>query len=160
MWKFALHRLVGPRYQPVATSNVHEESCDATSPTLQDVVRDRDKQRQRTALTFVLSTVCLLASASFFLYRVRHRISDHQCMRRMSAPSTSRLTSRLDWSKGLTARLLQGPALDAVRFEWVRFADEFEPDLYSGYPSAASEEAWGKLWDCKLGRPQTCPQRR
>lgn len=36
-----------------------------------------------------------------------------------------------------------------MKFEWTTFADTFEPDVYSGYPSAASEKAWGALWDCK-----------
>lgn len=27
------------------------------------------------------------------------------------------------------------------------FADEFQPDDYSGYPTAQSEATWANLWD-------------
>lgn len=50
-----------------------------------------------------------------------------------------------------------GPALEAVRFEWVTFNDAFQADEYSGYPSAASEKEWAKLWDCEFGALKAGP---
>jgi hypothetical protein len=52
-------------------------------------------------------------------------------------------------SSQLTTTLI-GPALEAVELELVTFNDTFQPDEYSGYPSATSEKAWAALWDCDL----------
>ncbi|KAL3961288.1 hypothetical protein ACCO45_002811 [Purpureocillium lilacinum] len=131
MWKVAQDRLRQLRYQRVATSSVDDGdeisySSELTLPVADDAEFIESKRNLRTLVTFAFSSLCLFSSVSFFLYRLRHQVTDERCMRRMSAPS---------------------PVLDAVKFEWTTFADTFEPDVYSGYPSAASEKAWGALWD-------------
>lgn len=73
-----------------------------------------------------------------------------ECPLLVSAVS-SNLSCRCCWHRlNLQNSYSLGPVLDAVRFEWTTFNDVFQPDEYSGYPSASSEAAWGKLWDCKF----------
>ncbi|KAJ6437211.1 sorting nexin-41 [Purpureocillium lavendulum] len=132
MWKVAQDKLRRQlRYERVATASADDAdersySSDLTLPIIEDDAPIEGKRKWRALISFAFSSLCLFTSVSFFLYRLRHQVTDERCMRRMSAPS---------------------PALEAVKYEWLTFADSFQPDVYSGYPSAASEKAWGKLWD-------------
>jgi hypothetical protein len=96
----------------------------------------------------LLSLVALFVSSSFYLQAQRYRVTDDRCLRRMSAPSKS-LPVLCHRAVCHIANPFAGPALEAVSFEWTSFYDDFQPDIYSGYPSETSEQAWGKLWDCK-----------
>ncbi|KAK4455387.1 hypothetical protein QBC34DRAFT_432715 [Podospora aff. communis PSN243] len=84
----------------------------------------RPSNASLTLLAF--SLIVLFISSSSFIQARNNRVTDDRCLRRMSAPS---------------------PALEAIRFEWTSLHEEFQPDVYSGYPSLASEQAWAKLWD-------------
>ncbi|KAH8888131.1 hypothetical protein GQ53DRAFT_826688 [Thozetella sp. PMI_491] len=118
------------RYQPVTTA---ADEGDEDSSSLSSASTRVDEKSSLdgpisgwSALYLAVSTLCLFASITFFIQSNRYRVTDERCMRRMSAPS---------------------PVLEAVRYEWTNFNQVFQPDVYSGYPSAASEAAWASLWD-------------
>ncbi|KAI1203983.1 hypothetical protein F5X97DRAFT_337845 [Nemania serpens] len=109
--------------------SVSTTPSSATVPEFKDATELNAQRLRRwhsTQVLLVISSICFFFSLAFFIQQARVRITDERCTRRMSAPS---------------------PVLDAVRFEWTTFNDVFQPDEYSGYPSASSEAAWGKLWD-------------
>ncbi|RFU73233.1 tat pathway signal sequence [Trichoderma arundinaceum] len=123
MWNYGRSRLARQqRYQSVATPSDDEEFADQSV----DELRALDRTKVLHARIFLaFASLCLFLSLSFFIERVSSHVSDEKCTRRMSPPS---------------------PVLEAVRYEWTTFKN-FEPDVYSGYPSSASEAAWAKLWD-------------
>ncbi|KAL7939309.1 hypothetical protein V8C35DRAFT_275152 [Trichoderma chlorosporum] len=124
MWNFHHIRLMKQlRYQSVATPSDDGEVADQSLDELRALERTK-KLHSRIFLAF--ASLCLFLSLSLFMARVSNHVSDEKCTRRMSPPS---------------------PALEAVRYEWTTFSQFFEPDVYSGYPSSASEAAWAKLWD-------------
>ncbi|KAI0468034.1 hypothetical protein F4859DRAFT_222762 [Xylaria cf. heliscus] len=129
------------QYQPVGTVSGDEHEDDdsprssSTTPTLTEVplhektvavINRRSRRLHGTQILFVVSSICLLLSISFYTMQRRGRVTDDRCMHLMSAPS---------------------PAFESVRYEWTTFNDVFQPDEYSGYPSKSSEAAWAKLWD-------------
>ncbi|KAI1296024.1 hypothetical protein F5Y03DRAFT_399034 [Xylaria venustula] len=125
------------QYQPIRTES-RDESVDDGSPRSSSVtspltgenefpINNRQPRRwHSTQALFVLSSIVLFFSVSYYILQQRMRITDNVCMHRTSAPS---------------------PALKSVRYEWTTFNDVFQPDEYSGYPSNSSEAAWAKLWD-------------
>ncbi|KAM6488156.1 hypothetical protein HDV62DRAFT_14818 [Trichoderma sp. SZMC 28011] len=120
-WKSRLAERL--RYQSVATPSDDEELADESLGELRALERTK---RLHTRVFFAFASLCLFLSLSYYIERVSNHVSDERCTRRMSPPS---------------------PVLEAVRYEWTTFNQFFEPDIYSGYPSAASEAAWAKLWD-------------
>lgn len=92
MWKVAQDRLRQLRYQRVATSSVDDGdeisySSELTLPVVDDAEFIQSKRNLRTLVTFAFSSLCLFTSVSWFLYRLRHQVTDERCMRQMSAPS-------------------------------------------------------------------------
>ncbi|RAK97891.1 oxidase ustYa family protein [Aspergillus ibericus CBS 121593] len=122
MWELNPSRLFKRlRYQQIAS--IRDDALNG--------VAHSQKVSQRKSTLYILSHIaisclCLLVSISFFFSKYYHEVSDEKCVRRFSAPS---------------------PAMEAVELEWLTFNDNFQPDEYSGYPSATSEKAWGALWD-------------
>ncbi|PYI06049.1 hypothetical protein BO78DRAFT_418943 [Aspergillus sclerotiicarbonarius CBS 121057] len=121
MWELDPRRLFQRlRYQQVASIDEVTGSPGVGQKAVQR------KGRLYTLTHLSISFFCLIGSISFFFNKYYHQVSDDKCVRRFSAPS---------------------PALEAVELEWMTFNDVFQPDEYSGYPSATSEKAWAALWD-------------
>lgn len=157
MWELDLSHFLKPlRYQQVASIGddaFDDITSNSSPPGLPSVNGQKAVKRKSTMYTLshlFLSCLCLILSISFLFFKYYHELSDEKCLRRLSAPSLS--LHLKSCSSQLTTTTI-GPALEAVELELVTFNDTFQPDEYSGYPSATSEKAWGALWDCEFKPP-------
>ncbi|GAW23810.1 hypothetical protein ANO14919_133870 [Xylariales sp. No.14919] len=118
-------------YQPLDSGE--NERLTSPSPSASTLVEESHNSSWKykvskwySRILLFISLLTLFTSSATLIQRHRHRAGDRECTRRMSAPS---------------------PLLDSVEYEWRSFNDAFKPDVYSGYPNAQSEKAWGDLWD-------------
>lgn len=148
MWNYRQSRLTKHLwYQPVATPSDDEELAH---DSLQELRALEKTKRLHARIFLAFASLCLFLSLSFYIERVSNHVSDETCTRRMSPPSVCNSLSRcVSEFANYSSWIIPGPVLEAVRYEWTTFNQFFEPDVYSGYPTSASEAAWAKLWDCK-----------
>jgi hypothetical protein len=94
MWGLDQNRLFKQsRYQPVAPAGEDEvgeisNSSFTNSPSINEHKEIKKDSAPFKLIHFSISSICLFASLSFFLFKYYHGISDDKCMRRFSAPST------------------------------------------------------------------------